>query len=70
VKAVKCHGLIPSECLDHLVYRGSKGKDMEFQIEQAKDCVDRPMIEGPELITLDHSLCLYCMTTWSSVTVP
>ena len=39
MKAVKCHGLIPSECLDHLVYRGSKGKDMEFQIEQAKDCV-------------------------------
>jgi len=36
---VKCHGLIPFECLDHLVYRGSKGKDMEFQIEQAKDCV-------------------------------
>ena len=29
---------------------------------------DRPMIKSPGLVTLDHSLCMYCKTIWSSLT--
>jgi len=30
--------------------------------------LDRPMIESPGLVTLDHSSCEYCKTIWSSLT--
>jgi len=30
--------------------------------------LDRPVIESPGLITLNHSLCAYCKITWSSPT--
>jgi len=30
--------------------------------------LDRPMIESPGLVTLDHSLCMYSKTIWSSLT--
>jgi len=29
--------------------------------------LDRPMIESSGLMTLDHSLCMCCVTTWSSL---
>ena len=28
--------------------------------------VDSPMIENPSFVTLEHSSCVYCKTTWSS----
>jgi len=38
VKAMKCNSLIPSECLDHLVYRGSKTKIWNSKLSKLKLC--------------------------------